>query len=35
VVIEQAKDVISERAGVPLAEAFAQLRADAQNATSA
>jgi GAF domain-containing protein len=31
VVIEQAKGVISERAGVPLAEAFSRLRAYARN----
>jgi AmiR/NasT family two-component response regulator len=31
VVIEQAKGVISERAGVDLAEAFARLRAYARN----
>ena len=31
VVIEQAKGVISERAGVPLAEAFSRLRGDARS----
>jgi GAF domain-containing protein len=31
VVIEQAKGVISERAGIPLAEAFSRLRAHARN----